>query len=456
MNELKTQLCTKADATLNPPCPTGTQPEGDAGDPLLPDGGVPASEPKLRLCDTAPTSCLPTELGLEGNINLGSLLASISPGTTGAVDFVIAANGNMIAAPNGAADSNGNTPNGITLGLLGGGLPSPQSSCVPMAPNPQPSGLTIPSVMMGDSVTGYGGSDAGADAGPDLGIAINSQFLNYFLGSAYNSGLLCLGITTEKFQELNTGLVSLIIPTMKTLTFEEKGAALAITTRPQKPPVLTLGGGTDLVKDPLLSVALPSFALDFYVWSEDRYVRGFTFTADLTIPINIQSSAAGIQPVLGTLAIANQVITNKILITDDPTQVATSLSGVLGSIVGSLLGSGIGPINLASALSSLGLTFTIPPGGDPDDQRDERRRARPELPRPLREPRHPGEPDSADRHPGEAHREDGAPGGDGRGRDEPRPRADAQRPLRFAGQRRADADRLGGRECRRANCTPAD
>ncbi len=124
VNELKTQLCTKADATLNPPCPTGTQPEGDAGDPLLPDGGVPASQPNC-VYDTAPTSCLPTELGLEGHINLGSLLASISPGTTGAVDFVIAANGNMIAAPNGAADSNGNTPNGITLGLLGGGLPRP-------------------------------------------------------------------------------------------------------------------------------------------------------------------------------------------------------------------------------------------------------------------------------------------------------------------------------------------
>ncbi len=361
INELKTQLCTKANSALTPPCPVGTQPEGDAGAPLLPDGGLPASEPNCVYA-SQPTTCLPTELGLEGHLNLGALLSSISPGTSGSVDFALAANGNMIAAPNAAADSSGNTPNGITLGMLGGGLPSPQSDCVPVALNPAPTGLPIPAQMMTDQVTGYGG-DAGSDAGPDLGVAVNTQFLNYFLGSAYNSGMLCLGISTEKFQQLNTGLVSFLIPSMKTLTFEEKGAALAITTRPQKPPVMTLGGGTDVNADPLISVLLPSFALDFYVWSEDRYIRGFTMTADLTIPLNIQSSAAGIQPVLGTLVIANPVVTNNVLITDSPDAIGSALSGVLGSIVGQLLGSSIPPINLASALSSLGLTFTIPPGG---------------------------------------------------------------------------------------------
>ena len=364
INEIQTQLCTKANAALNPPCPNGTEPAGDGGAPLLPDGGVPSTEPNC-VYDTQPTSCLPTELGLEGNINLGSLLSSISPGTTGAVNFVIAANGNMIAAPNAAADSNGNTPNGITLGMLGGANAAPPSDCIPPAANPAPTGLTIPTIMYGDSVTGYGGSaDGGADGGgPDLGIAVNGAFLNYFLGSAYNSGMLCLGVTTEKFQQLNTGLVSLIIPSLKTLTFEEKGAAIAVTTRPQNPPVVTLGGGTNVNTDPLLSVALKSFILDFYVWSEDRYVRAFSFTGDLTIPVNIQSTSAGIQPVLGTLVIANPAVTNNVLITDDAATVAMSLSGVLGSIVGQLVGSGIGPINLAGALSSLGLTFTIPPGG---------------------------------------------------------------------------------------------
>jgi hypothetical protein len=373
IGQLQSQLCTKANGALTPPCPNGSEPAGPA---VLPDGAVPSSEPNcVYASDAGGGACLPIELGLEGHINLGSLLASISPGTSGSVDFILAGNGNMVAAPGAAADSNGNTPNGITLGMLGGGLAAPQSDCVPPAPNPAPKGLVIPDQMFTDNVTGYGGvtdagasdaGDAGAEAGPtgpDLGVAVDGQFLNYFLGSAYNSGLLCLGVSTEKFQQLNTGLVSFLIPTMKTLTFEQKAAALAITTRPQKPPVVTLGGGTDVNADPLLSIALPSFVIDFYVWSEDRYIRAFTFTADLTVPLNITSSAAGIKLVLGTIVIANAVVTNNVLITDPPDTIASALSGVLGSIVGQLLGAGIPPINLSGALSSLGLTFTIPPGG---------------------------------------------------------------------------------------------
>lgn len=360
---LASALCTKANLALSPVCPTGSHPDtpdGGAPGPTA-DGGLPAA-PNC-VFDAAPTTCVPTELGLEGHINLGTLLASISPGTSGAVDFALAGNGDMIPAKDPASSGNG-----MTLGMLGGGLASPQSDCVPSAPNPAPTGIVIPDQMLLDTVAGYGGTtagDGGAEAGrgPDLGVAIDTRFLNYFLGSAYNSGLLCLGVSTEKFQQLNTGLVSFLIPSMKTLTFEQKGAALAITTRPQKPPVMTLGGGTDVNADPLISIALPSFVIDFYVWSEDRYIRGFTFTADLTVPLNIQSGAAGIQPVLGKLTIANAVVTNNVLITDPPDTIATALSGVLGSIVGQLLGAGIPPINLASALSSLGLTFTIPPGG---------------------------------------------------------------------------------------------
>ena len=45
--------------------------------------------------------------------------------------------------------------------------------------------------MLTDSVTGYAD-----DAGPDLGVALDRQFLNYFLGRIYNSCLLCLVITS--------------------------------------------------------------------------------------------------------------------------------------------------------------------------------------------------------------------------------------------------------------------
>jgi hypothetical protein len=361
-SELSTRLCTAANAALNPPCPTGSQPAS----PVMPlgDGGAPATEPNC-VYDTDPTTCLPLELGLEGHMNLASALASLSPGTTGALDFAFAAGGDLNPAPGADAGDDGSTPNGLSIGVLGGTLPSPQSDCVPVALNPPPSGLVVPDQMRKDTVPNW----PAGDDGPDMGLAIDGQYLNYALASAYNSGLLCLGITTEKYPQLNTGLVSVLVPSIATLTFEQKAAAIAITTRPQKPPVATLGGGTNLTSDPLLSILLPSFALDFYVWSEDRYVRAFTFTADVTVPVNLQTGTSasnpsgGLVPTLGMLSVAKAQVTNNQLLTDDPASIASALSGILGSLVGQLVGSAIPPIDLSSALSSLGLTLTIPSAG---------------------------------------------------------------------------------------------
>ena len=83
---------------------------------------------------------------------------------------------------------------------------------------------------------------------------------------------------------------------------------------------MTLGGGTDVNKDPLLSIGLPEFAVDFYVFSDDRYVRVLTFTADVTVPVNLSdrrdpktNPSGGLLPQIGTLGIANQAITNSAL-----------------------------------------------------------------------------------------------------------------------------------------------
>jgi hypothetical protein len=348
-NELKGLLCTTANAALDPPCPTGTSPAGDGGLPPVNDAGVVSGTEPQCVLNSDPTTCLPIELGTEGNINLGSLVASISSGTTSNVDFMLAAGGAMNPADAGA-----------TLSLLGGATPAPQSDCVPVAANPIPTGLILPDEITGNTLSAPWPS---TDPGPDFGIALNNLFLNYAFGSAYNSGLLCLGITTDSEQQLNTGLVSFLIPSLKTLTFEEKGAAMAITTRPQQAPVITLGGGTNVTTDPLLSILLKSFAIDFYTWSEDRYIRSFTYTADLTIPVNLTTSSAGLLPAIGTLSLVNAVLSNNELITDNPTNVANALTSIIGGLVGQLIGSGFSPINLGSALSSYGLGLSIPTGG---------------------------------------------------------------------------------------------
>jgi hypothetical protein len=351
---LQSQLCQKPNPMVTPSCPTDTKPNADGS---------------ACVFNSNPNQCLSMLLGLETHQDLSSTLASISPGSTGALDAMLAAGGAMKPFPNKPADNmpyKGHTPNGVTLGFLGGALPQPQSACVPKALVDIPTDIPTPQLLEGDTVPNW---PAGTP-GPHADVAIAGRFLNYALGNVYNSGLLCLGVTTEQIAQINSGLVSVLIPSIKKLTFEQKAAGVAITTRPQMPPTVKIGGGTDIKKDPLLTVSIPKFAIDFYIWSDDRFVRAFTFEADVTLPVNLQTGKdpktnpnGGLLPVLGTLSLANGVVTNNDLLTDDPKLVAGSLTSIIGGLSGQLLGGGFKPIDLSSLASGLGLSLDIPANG---------------------------------------------------------------------------------------------
>ncbi len=344
---IQTELCTKTNTALSPSCPTGTHDNGGT-----------------CYYDSQATTCVPILLGLDGHVDLSGFLASISPGTAGGLDFVLASGGDAIASTSLGVNTPDST-NGLTLGLMGGGLPNPQSSCVPVYNNAIPTGIPIPDEMQDNTVSPWPQNDNG----PDLGIALAGRYLNFMFGSVYNSGALCLGISTDQFSQLQSGLLSVLIPSIKRLTFEQKPGPVAITTRPQQPPVATIGGGTDINTDPLLSISLKQFAIDFYVWSDDRYVRAMTFTGDLTIPVNLSTAIdpktnpnGGLLPAIGTVGVANPTVTNNELLVDGPEQVATGLGSLFGAIAGQLTGS-LKPIDLSSSLASFGLGMTIPDGG---------------------------------------------------------------------------------------------
>ncbi len=338
---LADQLCMAPSPALNPPCPTNTSP--DAAN-------------KHCVFDSDKNKCVSTLLGTDAHVNLGGLLKSISPGTSGALDFGLAAGGAMKPFPNAAANAQGRTPNGVTLGMLGGVVPQPASKCVPQADLKIPTGIPLPDELAPTS--------ADTATTPHLGIALAGRFLDYSFGSVYNSGLLCLGVSSEQVDLLRSGLLSIIIPSLKTLTFEQGDAAAAISTRPQAPPIVKIGAGT--AADPLLSITLPKFALDFYLWHLDRFVRVFTFQADLTIPVNLQTGKdpvknpnGGIIPSIGDIKVANGSVTNADLLMDDPALVSGALSGLLGGLGKQLVGSGFSPIDISSALKSFGLGMEV-------------------------------------------------------------------------------------------------
>ena len=348
-NALHDQLCVKTNANITPSCPTSTHDNGG-----------------FCYFDAQATTCVPPALGTEGRADMSGLLASVSPGTAGGLDIVLAGGGSGIAVTsiNPTVDQP-DANNGFTLALLGGALPAPQSGCVPPFDNKIPTAIPMPDELQTNVVAPWPASDQG----PDLGIALAGRYLDYLMGSVYNSGTLCLGVSTEQFAQLQSGLLSVLVPGMKRLTFEQKPAQVAITTRPQAPPTIKIGGGTDLNTDPLLRISLPQFSIDFYVWSMDRFVRAMTFTGDLSIPVDLSTAVdatknpnGGLLPSLGTIAITNAKVTNSDLLIDDPAVVASGLGNLLGGVVGQALGS-IKPIDLSTALASLGVAMTIPDGG---------------------------------------------------------------------------------------------
>ncbi len=363
---LASAFCTAPTPTVTPACPIGSDPD----DPDL---------TKAKKCLFSGTKeCVPSLLGLDGRMDLSKALASVSPSTQGGLDFVLAAAGDMNPAPSNTAalpawsprsppvPAEDNNVNGISLPFFGGALPNPQSACVTPATNAPPTGIPVPKELLGDVVTPW---PAGMP-GPHLGLALAGRYLEHAFVGAYNSGLLCTGISTDQVGQLQSGYLSLLAPSINFLTFEQNAAAAAITTRPGAPPKLKIGGGTNVTTDPLLTVSLDKLAVDFYLFRMDRYARIFTFTADVKVPLNLQTGKdpktnpkGGILPVIGDLVLTNATVTNSDQMFEDPAALAAGVSSLLSGIVGDFLGGGIAPIDLTSALASVGLGVDIPSGG---------------------------------------------------------------------------------------------
>jgi len=312
-----------------------------------------------RYANKADAECVPMLLGLESRFDLSGLLASLSPGTSGGLDFMLASAGDMKPAPGtGAAE------NGVTLSMFGGGVPQPISNCVPQAVLTPPVGIQLPDELSANTVTGWTGATP-----PHLGIGLAERFLNHAAGAAYNSGLFCIGVSSEQISQLNAGLFSLLLSSINGLSDKFKAGdsapAMGLAIRPQKAPVITIGDNVADFSSPLIDLKLKDTDLDFYMWSHDRFIRLFTGRIDIGVPINMEAGKEGIGlkfPPKNPLSFTNPRISNNNLLLEKDAQVGKLVESIGGLIPASTFSS-IKPFKLDSALSSVGLTLDIPAGG---------------------------------------------------------------------------------------------
>jgi len=315
-----------------------------------------------RYEDKDGAECVPMLLGLESRFDLSGLLASLSPGTSGGLDFMLAAGNDMTPAP-------GTTPaeNGVTLNMFGGAMPQPISNCVPAVPTPPLPIITdIPDELRANSITPW----PAAPAPPlHLGIGLAEKHINHIAAGAYNSGLFCIGISSEQVPQLDAGLFGLLLPSLNQLSDQFKAGeshpAMGLSIRPQKPPSIKVGDGKADFSNPLLDIQLKDTDLDFYSWSEDRFVRLFTGRIDIRVPMNMEAGKDGIALKFAEkspIQFTNPRVSNNTILLEKDAAVGKLVESIGGLIPASALGN-IKPFKLDSALASFGVKLTIPPEG---------------------------------------------------------------------------------------------
>ncbi|MSP62790.1 MAG: hypothetical protein EXR72_21150 [Myxococcales bacterium] len=282
------------------------------------------------------------EIGAAGKLDVGALFASLSPGTVAGMDTlaVLGAYADVQAAPNG----------GISLGMIGGGQGDPHNACVPMRPAPM-----VPTVGKWAAATGQ--VEPQTKKPYHIGLGIHESHLRTMGYAAFDAGALCLRVGTPTVAMLNTSTVGLLMPSLADLV-HVNNAPMFLVMRPQQEPVITIGAGTFTVEngkkkivDPLLRIDVPKFAIDFYAFFDDRYVRILTLTADLSIPVMLDVDAMGqIVPIIDLdKAFKNVRVSNSELLKEAPEQLAKAFPPLLGTALGGVT-SGLKPVALPAVM----------------------------------------------------------------------------------------------------------
>jgi hypothetical protein len=314
-------------------CPTGTVADGSGPDAVC------------RF--SAGGDCVPMLLGMDGQGDLGNaFLGGLSPGTHAPIQMVLASGEDGVAVNEG-----------MSLYMTGGFLSYDRTftttpghnPCVPMMDQvPVPPIARVPSFQ--------GNVIPGTSTSTHLGIGVAEDYLNYAGYGMYDSGMLCLGVGTRLSQQLSTGLFSVLVPTLRALTFPNGASPISLAVRPQAPPTFAIGTSPG---DTLLTITLPQAQIDFYVWSQERYIRFMTYQTDLVIGVNLAVMDGQIVPEIVGITPTNSSVLNSEILTENPESLAMTIETVLTMFAG-MLTSGISGFDLPAIM---GFNIEIPEGG---------------------------------------------------------------------------------------------
>lgn len=251
---------------------------------------------------------LPSPLGINSIMDLGSLFSGFSPGTRAAME--------LRGVPGGYVYLEGG---GLSLGLITGfnadedpstrttALDSEAALCVPPLEAPDFSLVTPPlpkEVSRGTFRLLPAGSFRGQpENASDLTVGLSETTLDLVGHHVVTSGAMCLGVGTGLIEQLNLGTIGLLVPSLAELGSPEGTDPLLLVLRPQKALDFTIGEGTEA--SPSMTIHIEDMEVDFYAFLYERYTRGFTLSLTMDAGVNLtfvpDSNADGINDDPGVL-----------------------------------------------------------------------------------------------------------------------------------------------------------
>lgn len=294
---------------------------------------------------------LPDPLGIEGVVDLGPVLESISPSTEAKLELRLIPGG-YVALEN----------NGMSLGVITGinadvdtstrtaALDSEPALCVPPHPAPNLSEAGLSTNGRGNMALPPAPAFSGSpDPSTDIVAGVSETGLDLAGHHLVTSGTLCLVVGTELVPQLTLGTIGIIVPSLSSLG-SDGNDPLRIVTRPQKPIDFSIGDGTE--ESPSITLHVEGLEVDIYAWLFERYTRGFTASLDLDIGINLMLTTddqgnTEILPMLVGLDAENVGVTvlNAEFLAEDAAELEAALPTLLAVIL-PLVGDAIGPISL--------------------------------------------------------------------------------------------------------------
>ncbi len=366
-NSLKDQLnkalsqancarCTQAQACPTSPVATARC-ELDAG---TADAGT--------CLDTGTNRCVPGLIGTEGVLDLGQAMGPLGVPPTSALELSLGAGGGATASASG-----------LTVGMRGGFKEVAVADCVKAATRPAPSSLPLPDF------------DLDAPGPYDVGVSVSQQALGEALFHAQQAGAMCLELGTESVAVLDSSLLATVLPSLGRLT-QGESRPVRLVFRPVNPPTAVVGAGTVDANgrplEPLLRLDWQGLEIDAYALLDDRLVRLFTLTTNLSLPLGIEVDGCdGLTPIVGDLNGAIRVVgaANSDVLAEDPSALGSlvpllltfaepqlarglqkfQLPGAQGFKLKLLEAKGVGRIAATAQFNHLGLYAEVQPQAEP-------------------------------------------------------------------------------------------